>query len=48
VLAASLPAAGYVTQDELAAQLQIAENNLRSLIYANTNGGAGSQAREGQ
>jgi hypothetical protein len=48
VLAASLPAAGFVTQDELAAQLQIAENNLRSLIYANTNGGAVSQVGEGQ
>jgi hypothetical protein len=33
VLAASVPPARYVTEDELAAQLQIAENNLRSLIY---------------
>jgi Chaperone of endosialidase/Domain of unknown function (DUF5011) len=48
VLAASVSPASYVTEDELTAQLQIAENNLRNLIFANTNGGAGSQVGEGQ
>jgi hypothetical protein len=48
VLAASLPAANYVTQDELVAQLQLTTKNLRSLIYSNTNGGATSQVAQGQ
>jgi hypothetical protein len=48
MLAASLSGTNYITQDELTAQLQIATNNLRNLIYSNTSGGSASQVAQGQ
>jgi len=48
VVGASTPLSPYITQDDLTAQLQIATNNLRSLIYSDTNGGSASQVAQGQ
>jgi hypothetical protein len=48
VLTASAAPANYVTQDELATQLQITENNLRTLVYQNTNGGTEWQVGQGE